>query len=75
MTTTPGVDGPCTPEQACPKGMDPSGISWADGCWCYRNDYRTSAQLTMLTGVSFEEIQELGGVEETRGTGWCAPSP
>ena len=77
--TTPGVDGPCTPEQACPKGMDPSGISWWDGCWCYRNLRRNSAAVGILTGLSASEIEELGGISEdaprTTGTGWCAPSP
>lgn len=34
----PGVDEECQPpERQCPKTLDPVGISWIDGCWCYRN--------------------------------------
>jgi hypothetical protein len=33
----PGVDAVCTPEHPCPKSLDPVGVSWAQGCWCYRN--------------------------------------
>lgn len=36
----PGVDCRCTSEQPCPKALDPVGISWAEGCWCYRNPDR-----------------------------------
>ena len=35
--TGPGITERCTPEQPCPKSSDPSGVSWVDGCWCYRN--------------------------------------
>lgn len=35
--TGPGITERCTPEQPCPKSLDPAGISWVDGCWCYRN--------------------------------------
>lgn len=35
--TGPGITERCTPEQPCPKSLDPSGIAWVDGCWCYRN--------------------------------------
>lgn len=37
MTTGPGITERCTPDQPCPKSLDPAGVSWADGCWCYRN--------------------------------------
>lgn len=34
----PGITERCRPpEQRCPKALDPSGVSWIDGCWCYRN--------------------------------------
>lgn len=35
--TGPGITEKCTPEEPCPKAKDPTGISWIDGCWCYRN--------------------------------------
>ena len=35
--TGPGITERCTPEQPCPKSLDPSGVAWVDGCWCYRN--------------------------------------
>lgn len=32
----PGITERCTPEHPCPKGLNPH-MSWADGCWAYRN--------------------------------------
>lgn len=44
-------------------------------------DGTTRSRVRLLTGLTDEQLDELGGLEEeadapvARGVGWCAPSP
>lgn len=35
-TDGPGVTERCREPLDCPKARDPGGVSWWDGCFCYR---------------------------------------